>query len=148
MFAENVEHVQQQIAEVASIERAQTILIKRVEPLPFAIGPGLVFQRVKIGGVVSAVFPAVDQPGQLSRRPALVVQTFSLDQLLEQAQLVIGINDRECRVQPDEFGMPSQHLGRNGVECAQPRHAFDRGANYGANPFAHFARRTVGKSDA
>ncbi len=59
-----------------------------------AVGIGLVLDRIEVRGIEAAVLPAVDQPGKLPRGPALLVEILGLDQLLEQAQLIIGVHDR------------------------------------------------------
>ena len=146
--AEDVQHVQQQVAEVAGVERLQPRLVERVELGAAAVGVGLVLDRIDLIGSPAAVLPAVDQPGELARRPALLVELGGGDQLLEQAQLVVGIDDRVVRLQPDQLGVAAQHLGRDRVEGAEPRHALDRAARQRADPLAHFARGLVGEGDA
>ncbi len=63
MRAEDVEHVQHQIAEIAGVERLQPVLIQLVELLSAAIGIAFVLYRIEIARVEPAVLPAVDQPG-------------------------------------------------------------------------------------
>ena len=148
MAAQDVQHVQQQIAEIASIERFQTVLIQAIELLPLAVGIGLAVRRAQIDGAQSLVFPAINAPGQLPRGPTLVIHAFSLNQLLQHAQLIVGIDDRVVRLQPDQLGMAAQHLGGDGVERAEPRHPFYRRANQVPNPLLHFARSLVGEGNA
>ena len=97
--------------------------------------------RHLLGGECT-VFPPVDDGGQLPRGPAFVIYVCGLHQLFQQAQLVVGIEDREVRFQvdtvartsnqisfwvdPDQLGMTAQQLHADGVERAQPRHAFNR----------------------
>ena len=60
MLAEDVEHMQHQIAKVACVQRFQAILIKLVELLSAPVGVALVFHRIQIAGIEAAVLPAVD----------------------------------------------------------------------------------------
>ena len=87
----------------------------------------------------------VDQPGQHPRRPALLVDALGLQQLLEQANLVVGVEDREVALQPDQLGVPSQDLHADGVEGAEPGHALDRLADHGADALLHLASGLVGE---
>ena len=146
--AQHGQHVQQQIAEVAGVERLQPILIEPIELLPLAIGKALVLQRVEVIGAQALVLPAVDALRQLAGRPALFVQPLSLDQLLQDAQLIVGIDDRIVRLQSGQLGMAAQHLGGDGVEGAQPGHPFNRRADQMPDPLLHLARGLVGEGDA
>src|SRR3546814_1396871 len=91
------EHVEQEVAEVAGIERLQPRLIERIEMLPLAVGIGFPVGGIEVGGGQPAILPLVDQPRELARGPALFVEPVGLDQLLQDAKLVIGIEDREIR---------------------------------------------------
>ena len=148
MLPEDVEHVQQQIAEIASVQRLQARLIGLVQLSAASVGVGFILHRIEIARVQPAVLPPVDQPGQLARGPALLVQIGLRDQRLEQAQLIVGVDDREVRLQADQLGMAAQHLRPDRVERAEPRHAFDRVADMAAHTFAHLARGLVGEGDA
>ena len=93
-----------------------------------------------------AVLPAVDDPGQLPRRPAFVVDPGGRHELLEQAQLIVGVQNREVRFQPDKFGMATQQFHADRMECAKPWHAFNSLAQQPPHPFLHLARGLVGES--
>ena len=80
-----VEHMQQQIAKIACVERFQTFLIQGVKFLSAAIGVGFIFNGIEIGGVQSAVFPPVNQSGQLARRPAFFIQILIPNELFQQS---------------------------------------------------------------
>ena len=95
LAAQQVEAVEQQVTEIAGIERFQPVLIEPVEMLALAICIGFVFARIEIAGPQPLVLPAINQRGEQARREALVIDAFGLDQLFEQAKLVVGVDDRE-----------------------------------------------------
>ena len=68
-------------------------------------------------------------------------------QLLDQPDLVVGIEHSKGRLQVHELGVPSQDLDADGVEGAEPGHAFDHAADQLADPMLHLARRLVGEGD-
>ena len=84
---------------------------------------------------------------QRARRPAFLVDSFGLDHLFHQAELVVGIEDGEIGFQARQFGMAAQHPRADGVEGAQPLHAFDHAADQRADALLHLARRLVGEGD-
>ena len=145
-LAEQPQAFEQQIAEIDGVERLQPLLIEPVERRAAAVGEAgrLVGRRVL--GIEAAVLPAVDQRRQRARRPALVVDVLGLQDLLEQAQLVVGVEDGEIRLQADQFGVAAQHLGADRVERAEPRQAVGD-AGQQPDPLAHLARRLVGEGD-
>jgi hypothetical protein len=49
--AQHVEHVQQQVAEIAGVQRFQPVLIELVELLALAVGVSFVLAGIEIGGV-------------------------------------------------------------------------------------------------
>ena len=73
------------------------------------------------------VLPSIDQARERSRRPAFVVQIFRLQKLLEQAQLVVGIENGEIWPQAHELRMHAQDLAptewkvpSHGIACSEP----------------------------
>ncbi len=148
MRAEDVQYVQQKVAEVAGVERLQPVLIELVELGAAPVGIAFILDCIEIAGIEPAILPPVEQAGQLPRRPAFLVDVVFLDQLLEQADLVVRVDDRVIAFQPDQFGMAAQHSCPDRMKRAQPRHPFDRIADMPAHAFAHFARRLVGEGDA
>ena len=96
--------------------------------------------------VETAILPAVDLARQRARRPTFVVDILGLQNLLEQPDLVVGVEDREIRLQTDEFGMPAQDFRADRMKRAHPGHAFDEAGQL-PDPLAHFARRLVGEGD-
>jgi hypothetical protein len=67
--------------------------------------------------------------GELARRPALVVEALGLDQLLDQADLVVGVEDGEVRTSGRPARRGAQDLDADRVEGAEPRHALDGAAD-------------------
>lgn len=137
--------MQQQIAEIAGIQRLQAVLVGDVEFAALAVGKGTSVTFRDLGGIEALVLPAVDHLGELLGRPALVVETLGLDDLLDQAHDIIGIENGEVGGEADEFGMPAQKLHADGVEGAEPGHAFDRTADQMADTLLHLARGLVGE---
>ena len=118
VFPEQADAFSQQIAEVTGVEDFQTFLIGGIEFASTAIakGPGVAFRYLI--RAQRLVFPTIDQSGQLARRPTFVVNAFCLNQLLEQSDLVIGVENCEARLQADQFSMATQDLHADGVKCA------------------------------
>ena len=139
--------MEQQVAEVAGVQRLQPLLILRIELGAAAGGEGFGLAGVDLLGSPAAVLPAVDEAGELARGPALLVEAGGLDELLQDAQLVVGVEDGEVGLKADELGVAAQHARGDGVEGAEPRHALDRAAGQAADALAHFARGLVGEGD-
>ena len=99
-------------------------------------------------GAKAAVLPTVDHRGQRAHRPALVVDAFRFDELLHQAQLIVGIENGEIGFEARQLRVAAQHLGADGVERAQPLHALDHAADQRADALLHLARGLVGEGDA
>ena len=123
------------------------VLILLVQLAAAAVGVALALAGVDVARGQPLVLPLVDQPGERARGEALLVEVGGDDQLLEQAQLVVGVEDGEVRLQPDQLGMAAQHLGADRVEGAEPRHPLDRVADQPPDALAHLARGLVGEGD-
>ena len=95
-------------------------------------------------GIEPAVFPPVDAPGERAGGPLLVVDIGRLQDLLDEADLIVGVEDGEIGLEIDKFGVDAQYLGADRVKRAHPRHALDE-AGEAPDPLAHFARRLVGE---
>ena len=136
--------MQQDIAEIDGIQRAQTRLIGGIK-----FNPAVIKRTAICGGHIirrqRAVFPAINDPCQHARRPALFVNVSGTDQLLHQTDLVVGIQNRKARLEPNQFSMAAQQLGTDRMERPQPRHALNRLPHHRANTVFHFARGFVGK---
>src|SRR6185312_14450573 len=133
--------------EVARVQRLQPLLVPGVQIGTAAGGEGFRFPGVDLTGGPATVLPAVDESGQLSRRPALLVEVGRLDELLEDAQLVVGVEDGEVGLEADELGVAAQHPGSDRMEGAEPGHALKRAAGQRRDSLAHFPRRLVREGD-
>ncbi len=148
MGLQDDQHVEQQVAKIAGVEGFQARLIGGVEFLAAAIGVKFGFSGVEVCGREPLVLPAIDQPGERASGPAFLVEIGRGDQLFEQAELVVGVENGEIRLQPDQFGVATQHLGPDRVEGAEPRHPLHHVADQPPDAFAHFAGGLVGEGDA
>ena len=147
---------------------------RRVEPSPRAVrheavgvGHAEQAQRIERGALAvcetlgvacgnllrreATVLPAVDALGQRARRPALVVDVFRLQHLLDQTNLIVGVENREARLQPHEFGVAAQDLGADRVEGAEPLHGLralaDELVRRGHEVFVTARNPPAGRSD-
>ncbi len=144
---EDVQRVQQQVTEIAGVERAQTGLVDLVETLSASFGEGPFVVLAQLVRHQAAILPAIDQAGEMARRPALLVDILGLDDLFEQAQLVVRVKNGERGFQIHQFGMAAQDLGRDRVKGSQPGHALDGFADDLADALLHLACRLVGEGD-
>ncbi len=147
VFCEDRQIVQQQVTEISCVEGQQPLLILAVDIDRPAVG-----DLARIGGVdpvrrQALVLPALDDMDQHPRRPTLVVDALDFQNLLQQPDLVIGIEDGEARFQTDQFGMAAQDADAERVKRAEPQ-AFMRRADQRRYPVAHFPRRLVGEGNA
>ena len=145
VLLEDRDVVDQQVAEVAGVQHLQPRLVDFVTLDALAVAKQLRLVTRHPVGRQRAVLPAIDQAGEVARGPALGVEVLGLDDLLAQAHLVVGVEDREGRLEADQFGMPPQDLRRDRVEGAEPAQALARLAEQGERPLAHLPRRLVGE---
>ena len=99
VLAQETQRLEQQIAEIRRVERFQPRLITLIQRGAFAAGEARGLARRHALRIDAAIFPSIDQICQRSRGPAFVVQIFRLQELLEQAQLVVGVENGEIRPQ-------------------------------------------------
>ena len=144
VFAQQPQGLEQEIAEVHRVERFQAGLIALVQGRALAAGEPRSLARRHALRVDAPVFPPIDEISERTRRPALVIEIFRLQELLEQPQLVVGIENGEIRPQADQLGMHAQNLGADRVERAEPRHRLLR-TGEDSNPLAHLPRGLVGE---
>ena len=95
--------LEQQIAEIGGVERLEPMLIRGVERLASPVGETHGLTRRDIRRREPPVLPIVDHGSKQSRGPALLVDVRRLDHLLHEADLVVGIEDREIRLQFHEL---------------------------------------------
>src|SRR3546814_3487059 len=120
------EHVKQQIAEIAGIERPQTILILPVYFLSPTIGIGFALAGIQQFRRQALFFPPIDQAAKLPRGPALFIDPRGLNELLQQPKLIVRVTDREFALQSRLFAMATKHFRPDGMKCAKPGHALHR----------------------
>ena len=101
---------------------------------------------VTFSGVRPLVLPALDGAVDDARRPFLVVDVLGREQLLDQADLVVLVEDGEVRLEPDQLGVAAQHARGERVEGAEPQ-ALGGAADQRRDPVLHLARRLVGEGD-
>ncbi len=86
----------------------------------------------------------IDIPLRLFRRPARLVEVELADHALDQAQLVVAVEDLEALRQAGFLVMQAQHAMREAVEGADP-HRRGGNAEQRLDAPAHLARRLVGE---
>ena len=91
MFGEQPDVFEQQIAEIGRVQLLQPLLIGSVKLGALAVGEGERLARRHLLRHHAAILPAIDQAGQMAGRPALFVEPVGLDDLLQQAKLVVRV---------------------------------------------------------
>ncbi len=147
VLAKEPQALEEKVAEVRGIELLQAALIGAIELGAASLSETESLAGGNLVGCQAAVLPAVDQGCELARRPAVLVEAFRLDHLLDEANLIVGVEDGETRLQADELGMAAQDLDADGVERAEPWHGLDCPADEGRDALLHLARGLVGKCD-
>ncbi len=147
LLAEQPDAFEQQVAEIGGVENFQPLLKRLVEFQPLAVGEGGRFAGRHLLRRQAAVLPAVDQHRQHPPRPALLVDAFGLEKLLQQPDLIVGVENGEIGLEPDQLGMAAQDFHADRMESAEPGHALDHVAYDLADAVLHLARRLVGEGD-
>ena len=145
VLLEQADAFEQQVAEIDGVQRFEAGLVVGVELLGLAVGIDAGLARRDVGGQQAAVLPVVEHAGEGAGRPALLVDVLGLEQLLDQADLVVGIEDGEIGFEADELGVAANDAGADGVEGAEPRHALDGGADEVRDALLHLAGGLVGE---
>ena len=138
--------MEQQIAEIDGVHRRQALLVLAVEVDRPAPGEVARIGALHLLGTEAAILPTLDHGEQQARRPASLVDILRLEDLLQQADLIVGIENRKARLQPDGFGVPAQDARGNRMERAEP-YTLGGSADHRLEPLVHLARRLVGKGD-
>ena len=138
--------MEQKIAEIDRVDGREPLLIVAIERNGAAVGPVARINRGDLVGRETAVFPAFDDTEQGARRPAPIVDIGRRHDLLQQPELVVGVEDCEARRQADRLGVAAQNARGQGMERAEPD-ALGGAADHCLEPLAHLARRLVGKGD-
>ena len=111
LLPEQSDVLEQQVAEIGGVEGLQPLLIGGIELAAAPVGEALLVGGLEILWGQAAVLPAVHHPGEDAGRPALLVDVVRLKQLLDQAHLVVHVEDGEVGPQSDQFGMPAKDAG-------------------------------------
>jgi hypothetical protein len=131
---------QQQFGEVDEPTAATDLLVGLVQRDQFAaIRVALV---VQVLGSETLVFLRIDEPLDLLGHPAAVVDLEVLEQALDQAQLVIRIDDLEILWQHGFPPVAAQHAMREAVKRADPE-VLDRELEQALDALAHLRGRLV-----
>ena len=147
ILTEDPDVFEQQVAEVGGVQDLQAVLVGLVELLPATIGELRRFGGRDVLGQPAAVLPVVHQAGEMAGRPALFIEVFHFDELLDQPDLVVRVQNGEVGFEADQLGVPPQDTRTDRVKGAEPGHALDAGANQVGDALLHFARRLVGEGD-
>src|SRR5690606_10165589 len=94
VVADQLQGAQQQLVEVHQPATAAQLLVGVVDLLHG--GEEQVAMRLDMLGATALVLLAVDEPLGLASRPAAVIQAKVANDALDQAQLVVGIEDLEA----------------------------------------------------
>ena len=143
---EDREIVHQEIAEIGGVHGPQPLLILAVELGRLAIGE---LGPVRGGDLLrpeAAILPALDDDREGARRPALLVDIRRANELLEEAHLIVAVENGEIRLEADQLRMATQDARRHGVEGAEPE-PLRRAADELGDALDHLARRLVGEGD-
>ena len=144
LVAQQLERAQQQLGEVDHAGARAGVLVILVELDELAARRVVaVLQRLRAQALVLLV---VDEPGDLARHPARLVESLALEELLHHAQLVLGIEDLEALWQACFTPMQAQQAVRDAVEGADPERAA-RDAEQPLDARAHLGRGLVGEGD-
>ncbi len=146
VFGEDRQVVQQQVAEIGGVQRAQPVLVVAVEIDQATAREIAGIRRRDLVRCERTIFPALDHAHEDACGPALVVDVLRLEQLLEQPHLVVGIEDGEIVAQADKFGVAAQDARTERMEGAEPDRLC-RPAHEVCHPLAHFAGRLVREGD-
>src|SRR3546814_5993641 len=103
--------MKQQIAEIAGIERPQTILILPVYFLSQTIGIGFALAGIQQFRRQALVFPPTDQAAKLPRGPALFIDPRGMNELLQQTKLMVRVQDGNMAWQSLHFGKATKKFG-------------------------------------
>ena len=147
MLPEQPDAFEQEVAEIGGVEHFQPILIGGIELSAPAVREARCLAGRHPVGREPAILPAVEEAGEQARRPALLVDVRGFQHLLEEADLVVNVQNGEIGFQPDELGMPPQDFHADGVEGAEPRHALDGLAEHSSDALLHLACRLVGEGN-
>ena len=99
---------------------------------------------LEVLGAQALVLLRVDEPRHLARHPARLVEAEPADQALDEALLVLGVEDREALRQAGLAPVHAQQPVRDAVEGADPQRCRGQ-AELRLDARTHLARRLVGE---
>ena len=144
MRLQHRQHVKKQVAEIDGVQRQQPRLVGFIELPQPPVGKIAGLGHADLVGRQAAVLPALDHAAEKAHRPAFGIDVVGFHQLLENAVLVVDIENREIASQPDKLGMAPQHPRRQRVERPEP-HLLGKRPDHRRDPHLHLARRLVGE---
>ncbi len=100
--------MEQEVAEIDGVHRHQALLILAIEVDRAAAGEVAGVVAPDFFGTEPTVLPTLDDGEQQPRRPAPFVDVLHREDLLQEANLVVGVENRKARLQPDQLGVPAQ----------------------------------------
>ncbi len=119
LVAPQFERPQQQLREVDHAGARAGLLVVRVQADQLAARR--IVAVLEMLGPVALVLVRIDEPLHLAGHPAALIQALRLDEFLDQAQLILGVQDLEALDQARLAPMQPQQPVRNAVEGADPQ---------------------------
>ena len=144
---QELDHLQDQVAEVRRIKPFEPFLILLVEFVALAV------ERIPFGfrhvvGKPALVLPSVNNRQKLSGRPPFGVNVRFRDQLLVKSQLIIGVQYGEVGFQTDQFSLAPQDLCADRMKRSKPRENPRAEMQISAHALAHLVRGFVREGDS
>ena len=142
VVAEQLQHPQQHFVEVHQPATLAGVFVGEVDLLHGQREQ--IAAHIHMPGAQALIFLAVNEPGGLTGRPALLIQPQFLAHPLDQSNLVVRIDDLEALGKPGLLPVGPQQPVGNAVEGAHP-HAVGGHIQQLLNTPAHFRGGLVGK---
>ncbi len=139
-----LERAQQQLGEIHSAGARARLLVLGIEPEQSTFGRIAPF--LELPRTPALVLVLVDVVLHFARHEARFVELERLDDLLDQAQLVLAVENLEALRKPGLAPVQSQQTVRQAVEGAQPQRASGT-AEQCLDACAHLGRGLVGEGD-
>ncbi len=144
VLLEKFQAQQQQVTEIDGVQRPQPLLVGAVKRHQAAIRRLRAFGGRNILRRQAPILPALDRGHQHPGRPAARIEPGRLDHLLQQALLVVGIQDGEAVFQTNGLRVPPQDADANRMERAEP-HGLCNVTRQRRHPLPHLSRGLVGE---
>ena len=144
IVAPHLERAQQQLCEIHDTGALTGLFVGLIDPDQLA--PGRIAVILDVLRPHAFVFLRVDEPQNLARHPAGLVQIERLQDLAQEPRLILGIEDLEALRQAGLAPMLAQQPMGETVEGADPQPAARKPQQSFDAP-AHFRRGLVGERD-